>query len=1473
MFAPGSEPRPASANRTRTQMNGRLILAACNEKLDSATGEISETRPLASSPAEQLPTAVRATSESEPPSEAGRSPGSGSGASRGRAKPAVSPPTPVLPLAPDCGHVPAGADNNNGAQNESQKANQGREGDENNNGAAGLAIKTLSSRTELDRQVDMKLGQALVLHWLVQSEPASRLRRRAQPGLAGSSAASLWPEIRRAIIVIDNKLCKRLLNQRATGEIERTNISIVPQGLASDFRPQHQDVRIEQSRLPSEQLEATMSNSGQTSQATTSVSVVNKSSAMVVAVAVCVLSASEAMDAPKISQTSPAKIFLLAASKEDLREGASLEMNAEHSNGFIVFEPELGGYTGIRRGPSLVSCLNEAIKVADSYSDTPLEYVASLLEDSARQPIGSPVKYFFSSSSSSYSSSAPSKVFVRLQFTIQPPGLQSGRLHALPAWFGRHRAAQAREQVYRPERAATITNLATGGSRTSPRQSARRQRLGPRQISDRPTEISPAWPTASGPPLIKQADIKRRKEQYQIQGPSALSKTNARFKRQTSNDTNRHGSYTSTRSRQGCALFDDKSYVIYSSLGSFYIPMLIMIFFYYRIYLVASRAQKALQRGYMTTKWPPSCLKQHLRQATTANTARLNDPSAALLTTGKSEPASSRNCNGGVHLRWPYLNNSSASKSQDEHQCQACSQSADSKTDPRNKPGHSLACCVAVRESLGEQVTLRIHRREKSPTVALEDLANSTATNSNTTSTQQQPDQPQDLGLVSQQKQKQQHQEQPPFANQQQQNSSSSLRRVASLARTTYYPSKVDARPMVSGRQELNRAILIREPLANHSEADDQRAESKPMENPQSPRTDAPGMPVNPEADDTEDKRRLHHKHHHHRKCRCHRIRRDHQERKRRCRHHRCRHHRDRSTTHASEAPGAVQITVSSYDDSEAMPSTLNQAQSCKQDARHTAKEPRDSRVDCDQSCESQRPPEIMLNWSQDEQANSSKSTSIELAKLEAGQSRNKLMESKSVESGRSASAVDGSQASGLSLVANIPSQVRKQSMILLSCLTSRSSQTLRRLSMVATHPVGSLLNRAWSRDDNRGASSSDSDFSLNSDLTGEGKELDCSVKIGHNERPLTSSGTNQDGPGTPTPPGGRNKRRGRRPRDKRARRHKSAGGAGKRTLDDYLMAVAGIDGTSSEEDEVAFDGQSFEDDSDLDDESNLSRRARAISPLLIQSTSTVAAVATACMPIGEQSSLRLIDSANHDSGELAAVGARANPYEDAQAVQPIEPDEPSVEGRLRRQGGLYERATSRTGAECSDSAKTGALSAPSQPARSGLVANPVSSYLRRTLGRTKSGQSSEFRPIQIRLDVASKHINLDGADCTQLGHRRATKRTSRWHAKRLRAETKAAKTVAIIIGGFIFCWLPFFTAYLSRSILCARPDCIPQSLLSLFTWLGYLNSAINPVIYGLFSADFRLAFKNILCRCRFRGNDDAVVVSVLVDSIIKSIL
>uniref|UniRef100_A0A1I8J6W3 G_PROTEIN_RECEP_F1_2 domain-containing protein n=1 Tax=Macrostomum lignano TaxID=282301 RepID=A0A1I8J6W3_9PLAT len=76
-----------------------------------------------------------------------------------------------------------------------------------------------------------------------------------------------------------------------------------------------------------------------------------------------------------------------------------------------------------------------------------------------------------------------------------------------------------------------------------------------------------------------------------------------------------------------------------------------------------------------------------------------------------------------------------------------------------------------------------------------------------------------------------------------------------------------------------------------------------------------------------------------------------------------------------------------------------------------------------------------------------------------------------------------------------------------------------------------------------------------------------------------------------------------------------------------------------------------------------------------------------------------------------------------------------------------------------------------------------------------------------------------------------------------LSRERRALRTLGIIMGIFMLCWLPFFVVYLGE----AADYQTRKGVYSLFVWLGYLNSAINPIIYTIFNVDFRKAFANLL--------------------------
>ena len=74
--------------------------------------------------------------------------------------------------------------------------------------------------------------------------------------------------------------------------------------------------------------------------------------------------------------------------------------------------------------------------------------------------------------------------------------------------------------------------------------------------------------------------------------------------------------------------------------------------------------------------------------------------------------------------------------------------------------------------------------------------------------------------------------------------------------------------------------------------------------------------------------------------------------------------------------------------------------------------------------------------------------------------------------------------------------------------------------------------------------------------------------------------------------------------------------------------------------------------------------------------------------------------------------------------------------------------------------------------------------------------------------------------------------------------ERRATLVLGLVMAAFILCWLPFFIFYVV-SAFCV--GCIPVLVFTVFFWIGYCNSALNPIIYTVFNRDFRRAFQRIL--------------------------
>nr|7UL3_A Chain A, Histamine H2 receptor [Homo sapiens] len=81
----------------------------------------------------------------------------------------------------------------------------------------------------------------------------------------------------------------------------------------------------------------------------------------------------------------------------------------------------------------------------------------------------------------------------------------------------------------------------------------------------------------------------------------------------------------------------------------------------------------------------------------------------------------------------------------------------------------------------------------------------------------------------------------------------------------------------------------------------------------------------------------------------------------------------------------------------------------------------------------------------------------------------------------------------------------------------------------------------------------------------------------------------------------------------------------------------------------------------------------------------------------------------------------------------------------------------------------------------------------------------------------------------------------------------RITRLVLVVVAVFVICWFPYFTAFVYRGL--RGDDAINEVLEAIVLWLGYANSALNPILYAALNRDFRTGYQQLFC-CRLANRN-----------------
>ena len=123
------------------------------------------------------------------------------------------------------------------------------------------------------------------------------------------------------------------------------------------------------------------------------------------------------------------------------------------------------------------------------------------------------------------------------------------------------------------------------------------------------------------------------------------------------------------------------------------------------------------------------------------------------------------------------------------------------------------------------------------------------------------------------------------------------------------------------------------------------------------------------------------------------------------------------------------------------------------------------------------------------------------------------------------------------------------------------------------------------------------------------------------------------------------------------------------------------------------------------------------------------------------------------------------------------------------------------------------------------------------------------YLKLYLVVRASRKRVNAGPEIIDNFNQNLAASSTAQQHITKKRQELKLSKTLFVIFISFVSCWTPYFLV----NILDPDRSRFPVLVHRIVSWITFMNSTMNPILYAFMNRQFREGYITILagkCAC-----------------------